>query len=172
MAEEILETVDQPEIVADPFKTYKDEIEKLKRTTVPINQYNQLVNENKALFEANMTNAAKETEETKPVDKETLKEQGYALSQQLFSEDPTNLVDLERAKKAIEYRHVMKEAYGIDPFVFHGKGQDGKDILPTDQEIADADYFEEALKAMIENADGDNSIYCNEEQRHIRKQLQ
>lgn len=133
---------------------YLDEIKKLKETTIPKEEYERLLGENrnllKTIVEGNPQPAGKEGESKKPVDVNKLRKD-------LFTGDHTNL---DFAKGALELRKAIMDQGGTDPFL-----PVGKDIIVEDSDIASANRVAEALESCIEYADGNPDIFTTELQR-------
>ena len=133
---------------------YLDEIKKLKETTIPKEEYERLLGENrnllKTIVEGNPQPAGKEGESKKPVDVNKLRKD-------LFTGDHTNL---DFAKGALELRKAIMDQGGTDPFL-----PVGKDIIVEDSDIASANRVAEALESCIEYADGNPDIFTTEHQR-------
>jgi hypothetical protein len=133
---------------------YIETIKNLKESTVDKSEYEKLRADNKKLLDS-LVNGSKANE--KPA-KPALRESND-IRKELFVSDDT-MSNLDFATKAIELRDTLLAKGEMDPFLPYGK-----QILPTDDDIASADRVAKVLKECIKYADGDNSVFTNELQR-------
>jgi hypothetical protein len=133
---------------------YIETIKNLRESTVDKSEYEKLRADNKKLLDS-LVNGSKANEEpAKPALREP-----NDIRKELFVSDDT-MSNLDFATKAIELRDTLLAKGEMDPFLPYGK-----QILPTDDDIASADRVAKVLKECIKYADGDNSVFTNELQR-------
>lgn len=145
MAEEIMNDQVVEEI------DYIAQINELKRNSVPVDQYNKLVGENKKLLNTLVNNGQMAAEDV--ASKASIEE----LRTKLFDSYNTNLTYIETA---LELRDRLIEEGYEDPFV-----PQGKRISATREDYDLADKVAEGFRACIEYANGDSEIFTQELQR-------
>ena len=131
---------------------YLEVIQELKQTTVPREQYNKQLEENRKLLNAivngeNIPNATEETDKPNAAD----------LRKKLFNETHSNL---EYVETALALRDAVIAEGGEDPFV-----PQGRKISATREDYALAEKVAQGFKHCIEYANGDSAVFTNELQR-------
>ena len=140
------------EVDLDITKKYIDEIESLKKNTVPVTEYQKLQNENKKLFESLKNNI--EDESTDSPQNTSIDD----LRQWLFNGD--NLDNLEFWKKSLLLRIRLIESGKQDPFL-----PVGHNVVPTQEDVDAANRVAEGIEQCIKYAKGDPVVFTNELQR-------
>lgn len=140
-------------IVQDNTKKYIDEIAKLKKETVSIEDYKKLEAENKNLLNSIVNDLNPKKEEDKEV--ADINE----LRKRLRKDDPSNL---EYVKNVLELRDAVISSGGNDPFLPYGKK-----IVPTNDDIEAANRVATVLKECVDYANGDSLLFTNELYRRI-----
>lgn len=142
-------TSDSSEV--DVNTDYIAAIKELKQNSVDRSKYEELRAENKKLLES-IVNGQYEAkvEEAPVVDIEKLRNE-------LFNEEHDNL---SYVTKALELRDALMANGDPDPFLPYGK-----QIVPTDEDIACANKVANVLKECVEYAQGDSAVFTNELQR-------
>lgn len=137
--------------VTDENNQYIETIKKMKDTMVDKAEYEKLKMENKSLLE-NIINGAdyESPEQEEKVDINKLRED-------LFAGDNNNL---EFVEKALKLRTELIEKGEPDPFL-----PVGKQITPTDDDIASAERVAKVLQECVDYAQGDSQIFTTELQR-------
>lgn len=131
---------------------YIETIKTLKQTTVDRAQYDQLRAENKKLLDSIVNGTPVEV---KAEPKKSLDE----LRAAYLKEDQTNL---DQIKATLEYREALIESGQPDPFL-----PVGKQIMPTDEDIAAANRVASVLAECVDYAEGDSNVFTNELQRRV-----
>lgn len=131
---------------------YLETIKTLKETTVPMDDYNKLKQENKKLL-----NTILEGGELENMKEAAPKRTAAEIRTELFSESADNFTNLQFVEKALELREAVMDEGGIDPFV-----PQGQRIAPTDDDYEAAQRVADAFQSCIEVAQGDNSIFMRE----------
>ena len=144
---------DEKNIVQDNTKKYIDEIAKLKKETVSIEDYKKLEAENKNLLNSIVNDLNPKKEEDKEV--ADINE----LRKRLRKDDPSNL---EYIKNVLELREAVLSSGGNDPFLPYGKK-----IVPTNDDIEAANRVATVLKECVDYANGDSLLFTNELYRRI-----
>ena len=147
--EELNNAVSQQENVTDNVD-YIEAIKEMKQNTVDKATYNKLKEENKQLLNSLVNGETIDVPKKEEVDID-------ALRKDLFNNDQTNLQYIE---KALKLREALLEKGEKDPFLPYGKN-----IIPTDEDIATADRVARVLQECVDYADGDSDIFTNELQR-------
>ena len=147
--EELTNAVSQQENVTDNVD-YIEAIKEMKQNTVDKATYNKLKEENKQLLNSLVNGETIDVPKKEEVDIN-------ALRKDLFNNDQTNLQYIE---KALKLREALLEKGEKDPFLPYGKN-----IIPTDEDIATADRVARVLQECVDYADGDSDIFTNELQR-------
>lgn len=140
-------------IVEDNTQKYIDEITKLKKETVSIEDYKKLETENKNLLNSIVNDLYPAKEEDKTV--VDINE----LRKRLRKDDPSNL---EYVKNVLELRDAVISSGGNDPFLPYGKK-----IVPTNDDIEAANRVATVLKECVDYANGDSLLFTNELYRRI-----
>ena len=147
--EELNNAVSQQENVTDNVD-YIEAIKEMKQNTVDKATYNKLKEENKQLLNSLANGETIDVPKKEEVDID-------ALRKDLFNNDQRNLQYIE---KALKLREALLEKGEKDPFLPYGKN-----IIPTDEDIATADRVARVLQECVDYADGDSDIFTNELQR-------
>ena len=147
--EELNNAVSQQENVTDNVD-YIEAIKEMKQNTVDKATYNKLKEENKQLLNSLVNGETIDVPKKEEVDID-------ALRKDLFNNDQTNLQYIE---KALKLREALLEKGEKDPFLPYGKN-----MIPTDEDIAAADRVARVLQECVDYADGDSDIFTNELQR-------
>ena len=132
---------------------YIAEIQKLKASTVSIDDYNRLKNDNKKLINALATGEGVATAAPEP-------EKNINELRNKLLKDGSNLNNLEYVQAAVELRDALIAQGQRDPFLPYGEG-----VLPTAEDIECANRVASVYKECIEYADGDPDIFTSELQR-------
>lgn len=125
-------------------------IEELKKTSIPREKYDAMVQERNQAIDALVNGQQIEL----PQEKSAADIDG--LRKELFDRHG-QLSNLEYVEKALELRDALIERDGIDPFI-----PVGKQIAPTPEDVVAANRVADAFKACIEYADGDSEVFTNE----------
>lgn len=144
---------EEKNVVQDNTKKYIDEIAKLKKETVSIEDYKKLEAENKNLLNSIVNDLNPKKEEDKEV--ADINE----LRKRLRKDDPSNL---EYVKNVLELRDAVISSGGNDPFLPYGKK-----IVPTNDDIEAANRVATVLKECVDYANGDSLLFTNELYRRI-----
>ena len=148
--EEIMETTN-----LDNEVDYIQAIKDLKENTVPRDQYMKLKNENKKLIQNLVEGKGGDDGAAAPkvdVDK---------LRKDLFRQD-SSMTNLAYIDKALQLREALIEAGEKDPFLPWGK-----QISPTDADIATANKVASVLQDCVDYANGNAAVFQSELQRVI-----
>ena len=138
-------------------QNYIETIKKLKENSVSREDYDKVVNENKAILESVVNGAAASTNQEEEKQKRSLSE----IRKELFSDkEKTNLHYVELA---LELRERTIEEGGIDPFL-----PIGKDIVIQNSDVESAERVAKVLQECVDTAQGDSAIFTNELQRKTR----
>lgn len=130
---------------------YIETIKKMKESMVDRADYDKLKRENKELLDSVLNGADYEApaqEEKVDINK---------LREDLFAGDNNNL---EFVEKALKLRTELIENGEPDPFL-----PVGKQITPTDDDIASAERVAKVLQECVDYAQGDSQIFTTELQR-------
>lgn len=146
MAEEIINEQNAVEEI-----DYVAQIDALRKNSVPIDQYNKMVSENKKLLNTLVNNGQIESESQAP------KEKVEDLRAKLFDSSNSNLEYIETALKLRD--RLLEEGYE-DPFV-----PQGRKISATREDYELAEKVADGFRACIEYANGDSEIFTQELQR-------
>lgn len=130
---------------------YIETIKKMKESMVDKADYDRLKRENKELLDSVLNGADYEA----PVQEE--KVDINKLREDLFAGDNNNL---EFVEKALKLRTELIENGEPDPFL-----PVGKQITPTDDDIASAERVAKVLQECVDYAQGDSQIFTTELQR-------
>lgn len=137
--------------VTDENNQYIETIKKMKDTMVDKTEYDKLKMENKSLLDSIINGNdydLPEQEEKADVNK---------LREELFAGDNSNL---EFVDKALKLRTELIEKGESDPFL-----PVGKNIQPTEEDIATANRVAKVLQECVDYAQGDSSVFTTELQR-------
>lgn len=146
---ELINSVPQQETVDDSVD-YIEAIKEMKQNTVDKNAYLKLKEENKKLLQSLVNGEQKEVEKEEPVDIDQLRND-------IFNKESTNL---EYITNVLKLRDELIKRGERDPFLPYGKN-----ILPTDEDIATANRVAKALQECVDYADGNSDIFTSELQR-------
>lgn len=149
MEEKELTSVPQQETVDDSVD-YIEAIKEMKQNTVDKNAYLKLKEENRKLLQSLVNGEQKEIEKEEPVDIDQLRND-------IFNKESTNL---EYITNVLKLRDELIKRGERDPFLPYGKN-----ILPTDEDIATANRVAKALQECVDYADGNSDIFTSELQR-------
>ena len=130
---------------------YIETIKKMKESMVDRADYDKLKRENKELLDSVLNGADYEApaqEEKVDINK---------LREDLFAGDNNNL---EFVEKALKLRTELIENGEPDPFL-----PVGKQITPTDDDVASAERVAKVLQECVDYAQGDSQIFTTELQR-------
>lgn len=150
--EKELNSVSGEENVSDNVD-YIEALKSMKQNTVDRSQYDKLKEENKRLLQS-LVNGETIQQTVEPVDVKKLRAELYG------SENDYN--NLDYWTKTLQLRQAIIEQGGVDPFLPYGKN-----IAPTDEDIATANRVAETVAECIEYAEGDSSVFTNELQRKM-----
>lgn len=131
-------------------QNYIEALEQLRNNTVPKEDYQKVLAENKQLLEAIVNGQKIEVEEEPKIDVD-------ALRSDLFNKEMTNL---EYAEKTLKLREGLLKRGERDPFL-----PNGKTYVANEFDIIEAEKAAGALQHCIDVAQGDPSIFQNELQR-------
>lgn len=146
---ELINSVPQQETVDDSVD-YIEAIKEMKQNTVDKNTYLKLKEENRKLLQSLVNGEQKEIEKEEPVDIDQLRND-------IFNKESTNL---EYITNVLKLRDELIKKGERDPFLPYGKN-----ILPTDEDIATANRVAKALQECVDYADGNSDIFTSELQR-------
>lgn len=152
MNEEKLESVSGEENVPDNVD-YIEALKSMKQNTVDRSQYDKLKEENKRLLQS-LVNGETIQQTVEPVDVKKLRAELYG-SENDYS-------NLDYWTKTLQLRQAIIDGGGVDPFLPYGKN-----IAPTDEDIATANRVAETVAECIDYAEGDSSVFTNELQRRM-----
>ena len=140
-----LNTGNEPDYIA--------EIQKLKASTVSIDDYNRLKADNKKLINALATGEGVATATPEP-------EKNINELRNKLLKNGNTMNNLEYVQTAVELREALIAQGQRDPFLPYGEG-----VLPTAEDIECANRVANVFKECIEYADGDPDIFTSELQR-------
>lgn len=146
---------EEKEIVDDTQQDYIDEINKLKETTVPKEQYEKLKADNKKLLESLIKG---EQLPVPPQEKPSIEE----MRKKLLNPGK-ELTNLEYIENVLALRDAIIEEGGHDPFV----ATPTTGYNPPQESYDAAEQAALLLQHCIEYADGDSSLFTSELQRHL-----
>lgn len=127
--------------------TYIQEIERLKSTTVPIEDYNKVVGENKKLIGTLARNEKREESAATP-EGPTLEE----LNAELCKD--TERTNLDYVKLSLAQREAAIAAGKNDPYLPYGHN-----IQPTPDDIEKANRVAEELQKCVDEANGSSNTF-------------
>lgn len=140
------ETIQNQEI-EDNKQDYIAEIQNLRETTVPKDEYNRLREENKRLI----SSLAKGETITQPAPKPDINE----LRKRVF--DNEHQSNLEYWGAVLELRDAVIDSGAPDPFL-----PQGHKVVPTSEDFECANRVATVVKECIDYADGDSQLFTNE----------
>lgn len=140
------ETIQNQEI-EDNKQDYIAEIQNLRETTVPKDEYNRLREENKRLI----SSLAKGETITQPAPKPDINE----LRKRVF--DNEHQSNLEYWGAVLELRDAVIDSGASDPFL-----PQGHKVVPTSEDFECANRVAAVVKECIDYADGDSQLFTNE----------
>jgi hypothetical protein len=146
---------EEKEIVDDTQQDYIDEINKLKETTVPKEQYEKLKADNKKLLESLIKG---EQLPVPPQEKPNIEE----MRKKLLKPEK-ELTNLEYIENLLALREAILEEGGHDPFV----ATPTTGYNPPKESYDAAEQAALLFQHCIEYADGDSSLFTSELQRHL-----
>lgn len=146
---ELINSVPQQETVDDSVD-YIEAIKEMKQNTVDKNTYLKLKEENRKLLQSLVNGEQQEIQKEEPVDIDQLRND-------IFNKESTNL---EYITNVLKLRDELIKRGERDPFLPYGKN-----ILPTDEDIATANRVAKALQECVDYADGNSDIFTSELQR-------
>lgn len=141
-------------IIEDNTKDYIEEIQKLRDSSIPKEEYNRLKEENKRLI-TTLASGGSLNGET-PQAKEDIN----ALRAKLFNSE--NLSNLDYCSTALELRDALMAEGKPDPFL-----PVGHEIVPSNNDRESAERVASALKECVDYAQGDADIFTDELQRRL-----
>lgn len=133
---------------------YLDTIQKLKESTVSLDEYNRLKNDHKKLLNTVLEGGSVDVAATAP------KRKASEIRTELFSDDADNFSNLKFVETALELREAVLDEGGIDPFV-----PVGQRISATDEDYEKAQKVADALQSCVEIAAGDEGVFIRELER-------
>lgn len=158
MIEEIKQTEIESESPIGNEQDYIQAMKDLKESSVPKEDYSKLQEENRKLIQA--LKEGSQVSLGEPTEKKDLAE----LRRDLFSNLEGGVPNLEMAKKLVALRdEILKDEKAWDPALPNGKGYK---YNPQDEEEAEQVF--QLMKHCIEYSEGDNDLFTQEFQRHIR----
>lgn len=137
--------------ITEDNNQYIETIKKMKENMVDKADYDKLKKENQELLDSVLNGA--EYENPAPEEKVDINK----LREDLFAGDNNNL---EFVEKALKLRTELIEKGEPDPFL-----PVGKQITPTDDDIASAERVAKVLQECVDYAQGDSQIFTTELQR-------
>ena len=129
-------------------------INQLKSQSVDKAEYERLRADNKRLLDSIVNGGTEAKVEEAPKLREP-----QEIRKELFHSE-ASLDNLTYATKALELRESLIARGEMDPFL-----PSGKQIIPTDEDIASANRVASVLAECVGYANGDNSVFTNELQR-------
>lgn len=128
---------------------YLAAINQLKQNSVPRQQYDQLMAENKKLLDAVVNGQTAEQQAPAPVAPDI-----QALRDKTFAEGQTNL---EMVTNALALRKALMESGEPDPFL-----PCGDKTIPTAEDVAAAEKVATVFQECVDYAQGDSQLFTNE----------
>ena len=141
-------------IIEDNTKDYIEEIQKLRDSSVPKEEYNRLKEENKRLITTLASGGNLKG------DVPQAKEDIGALRAKLFNSE--NLSNLDYCSTALELRDALMAEGKPDPFL-----PVGHEIVHSNTDRESAERVASVLKECVEYAQGDADIFTDELQRRL-----
>lgn len=139
--------------VTNTSEDYISAIKEIKENSVDKAAYLKLKQENKQLLDSLVNGESIQ----QPKKEEEVNMSG--LKKKLASDDLTNLDYIETTLKL---RKTLMDSGKTDPFV-----PTGKNIVPTQFDIDEAEKVASVLQECVDIADGDSNIFTNELQRRL-----
>lgn len=133
---------------------YLDTIQKLKESTVSLDEYNRLKHDHKKLLNTVLEGGSVDVAATAP------KRKASEIRTELFSDDADNFTNLKFVETALELRNAVLDEGGIDPFV-----PVGQRISATDEDYEKAQKVADALQSCVDIAAGDEGVFIRELER-------
>lgn len=152
MEKEELTNVSQQENVDDSID-YIEAIKEMKQNSVSKSDYDKVKEENRRLLQS-LVNGESIQKPVEPVDVKKLRAE-------LFGSE-NDYSNLDFITRALQLRDAVIEQGGVDPFL-----PAGKNIAPTNEDVAVANHVADVLKECVEYAEGDNLVFTNELQRRM-----
>ena len=137
----------QAQNIEDNSQDYITEIQNLRDTTVPKDEYNRLREENKRLISSLAKGETIEQPKAKP-DINTLRKQVF---------DNEHQSNLEYWGNVLALRDAILDAGQTDPFL-----PQGHKVVPTAEDYECAQRVATVVKECIDYADGDSQLFTNE----------
>lgn len=132
-------------------QNYIDALAEMRNNTVPKEDYQKVLSENKQLLDAIVNGQNIELQSAEPeVDIDELRKDMLEK----------NMNNLEYAEKALKLRSELLKRGERDPFVPYGHN-----YIPDENDIRDANKAADALQHCVDIADGSPEIFLNELQR-------
>lgn len=137
------------EIIIEEEVDYIKVIEDLKKTTVPIEKYNNLVREHRDIVDKILNGGDEEPEEPEQIDIESCKKDLFEAFE--------NSSNLEIAGKVLKLREAMIDQGLPDPFL-----PIGKNVRISEEDIKKANNVADVFEHCIEYAEGDSEAFTTE----------
>lgn len=137
---------EEEEVIQDNAQDYIAEIQKLKETTVPKEQYQKLLEDNKRLIQSLASGERGEAEGASAG--ATLEELREKLS------NPEDMTNLEYVTTALELREKVMESGGKDPFL-----PNGTHARATAEDREAAERVAAVMQECVEAADGNDGLF-------------
>lgn len=155
--EEKEQKIETKEKVDDMTEDYLESIKTLKQNTVPKEDYNKLLDENKRLLKTVIDGQPGDIETPTTAKHRPIQE----IRDELFNKENNNL---RYAELSLELRDAVLEDGGEDIFV-----PSGEKIKPTQEDRDKAEKTAKIFRECIEYADGDSQLFTQELQRRTNK---
>lgn len=136
---------------------YINEINQLKQNSVSKSEYDKILQERNSLVKAVMEGSAS----VEPSDVKTVSADISELSKNLLYSEK-DLSNLEYCRRAVELHDAVLEQEGI-----HLGLPNGRDYVPTDNEIDICEKTWDALRDMVNDSQGDPEAFLQLEQFRI-----
>lgn len=134
------------EVIQDNAQDYIEEIQKLKESTVPKDQYQKLLEDNKRLIQALASGEKGEAEGASAG--ATLEELRKKIS------NPEDMTNLEYITAALELREKVMETGGDDPFL-----PNGTHARATAADREAAERVAAVMQECVDAADGNDGVF-------------
>ena len=141
------------EVEVNETQKYIDTINQLKANSVSKEQYDKLRDENKTLLESLVNGKTMESSSTEEASKPSARE----LSGKLTAMSKDGTPNLEFIATSLAYRDAYIDEFGKDPWALTGK-----DSQPTTQDYIEMEQQAQALKQLVEIADGNQEVFQRE----------
>lgn len=143
---------EEKEEIAPEDKNLIEEMQRLKRETVPKSKYDKLVERNKEL-----SKALADQEQPAPIDNKPKEKNGEKiarLQKELYGDERKDCTNLDYISKTLELRDALMEEGYRDPFLpTKGKDKDSVEAKEAAKKVADG------LKQMVKDSDGDPEMF-------------